>query len=178
MGQRGAGQVWQHCGCPALVRGAACPACTSSQHSSPPAHPFLPLRALQSPVLRAEWGRFLSRWRIFLPGSSELSPACHTQSVSPACLLGVDQPRLPVSLQPQWLQDLSRAEACLSTDSGDPNLHPQSPKSPLSTHSRVGPGSTPLHALPWPLRYIIQLSPCETRPCLWVPAAMGLNMGS
>lgn len=65
---------------PCLVEGAACPACAGSQCSSPPAHPSLPLWALQPPELRAEGGRFLSRWKISLLRSSELSPACHTQS--------------------------------------------------------------------------------------------------
>lgn len=81
VGQKGPGQVWQHCGCPAPVRGAACPACAGSWCSSPPAHPSQPLRALQPPGLRAEGGRFLSRWRISLLGSSELSPARRTRSI-------------------------------------------------------------------------------------------------
>lgn len=72
---------------PCLVEGAACPACAGSQCSSPPAHPSLPLWALQPPELRAEGGRFLSRWKISLLRSSELSPACHTQSICLSTLL-------------------------------------------------------------------------------------------
>lgn len=72
---------------PCPGKGAACPACPGSQCSSPPAHPSLPLWALQPPALRAEGGRFLSRWKISLLRSSELSPACHTQSICLSTLL-------------------------------------------------------------------------------------------
>lgn len=83
---------------PCPVKGAACPACPGSQSSSPPAHPSLPLWALQPPGLRAEGadsfpgGRFLSSGAVNYP-----RPVAHNLSVSPlSCLPGCRHSTCPV----------------------------------------------------------------------------------
>lgn len=81
---------------PCPVKGAACPACPGSQSSSPPAHPSLPLWALQPPGLRAEGadsfpgGRFLSSGAVNYP-----RPVAHNLSLhSPACQVAGTAPVL------------------------------------------------------------------------------------
>lgn len=120
VGQKGPGQVQWHCECPAPARGAACPACAGSWHSSPPAHPSLPLQALQPSGLRAEVSRFLSGWRISLLRSMNYpQPVAHDPSASPpACLPGC---RHGARLVP-WVHWGPTAGSCLCTPCVQPGL--------------------------------------------------------
>lgn len=98
-----------------------------------------------------------------LPGCRHgACPLCRVQHgpTTGSCHVHHVQPGFPMSLQPHRVQDPGRTEACPGT--GRVSL------------PKVGTHTFPCSALDAP-RYSIQLSPCRTRPCPWVPAAMGLN---